>query len=220
MNLDFGSLIPYASLLAAGVGLTVLITVCALVLSFPMGFAGALIRVFGPRPLRAAVTTYVELVRNVPFLPVLYLLYFGLPAVGLRLDALPCGILALTLNSAAYTVEIFRGGLAGIPPGQYVGARSLGMRPLGVFRYVIYPQLLRLSLPALGNQVVSVFLGSSLVSTIGVAELTYQSLGFGALTFRYFEVFTVAAVLYIATAQVVGISWRSTTRRMLRVRWS
>src|SRR5258708_14168368 len=141
MNLDFASLIPYASLFVSGVGLSLLITLGALLLSFPLGFAGALIRVFGASPLRLAVTTYVELVRNVPFLPVLYLLYFGLPAAGLRLAAVPCGILALTLNSAAYTFEIFRGGLAGIPAGHYVRATSVGMRPLAVFRYVTYPHL-------------------------------------------------------------------------------
>jgi His/Glu/Gln/Arg/opine family amino acid ABC transporter permease subunit len=220
MNVDFGLMPQYASVFWNGVLLTLLLTGAALVLSFPLGLAGALIRVFAPRPFRIAVTAYVEVLRNIPFLVVLYMFYFGLTGLGLKLDPLVCGIVALALNSAAYTVEIFRGGLAGIHSSQYMAAASLGMRPPSVFRYVIYPQLLRVCLPALGNQVVSVFLGSALVSTIGVAEITYQALSIGALTFRYFEVFTVAAVLYVVLAQVVGLVWRGASRRMLRVVWS
>ena len=216
----FSLMLQYAPYIAQGALLTALLTGSAIVISFPLGLGGALIRVFAPRAFRIPVRVYVEVLRNVPFLVLLYLLYFGLPDFGLLVNPLTAGIVALTLNSAAYTVEIFRGGLAAIPESQYLAAASLGMHRPGVLRYVVYPQLLRVCLPALGNQVVSVFLGSSLASVIGVAEITYQAQNLGAENFRYFEVFVVAAILYAVIAQIFGLVWRAATRRMLRVLWT
>ena len=138
----------------------------------------------------------------------LYLLFYALPA-GLRLSALQAGVLALAVNSTAFCVEIFRGGLSAIPRGQYEAAASLGLHPVLGFRLVIFPQLLRVIFPALGNQVISVVLGSSVASVIGVPELTYETLSIGSMTFRYFELFVVAAILYIVAAQAISLVWRA-----------
>lgn len=159
------------------------------------------------RPLRALTTAYVELVRNVPLLVVLYLLFYALPA-GFRLNAFQAGVLALAVNSTAFCIEIFRGGLSAIPPGQYEAAASLGLHRVHTLRLIIFPQLLRIVFPALGNQVISVVLGSSVASVIGVAELTYETLSIGSLTFRYFELFVIAAVFYIVAAQIIALAWR------------
>jgi polar amino acid transport system permease protein len=159
------------------------------------------------RVLNNAIAVYVELVRNVPLLVVLYLLFYGLPA-SLRLSALQAGVLALAVNSTAFSVEIFRGGLSAIPHGQYEAAASIGLHRALAFRLIIMPQLLRVVFPSLGNQVISVVLGSSVASVIGVPELTYETLSIGSITFRYFELFVLAAIAYIVAAQAISLAWR------------
>ena len=149
----------------------------------------------------------MEVLRNVPLLVVVYLFFYGLPTVGLQLDSFTSGLAALAVNSTAYVIEIFRGGLAAIPKGQYEAANSLGMRPLQVLAHVVTPQLVRISFPALGNQVVGIILGSSLVSVVGIAELTSVSYRVGAITFRFFEVFVVAGVLYFTAVQMINRVW-------------
>ncbi len=166
-----------------------------------------MIRTSRYRPLAVAAGAYVEVFRNVPLLVVIYVFFYGLPSLGLQLDSFMSGLAALSVNSTAYVIEIFRGGLAGIPKGQYEAAHSLGMRPHQVLAHVVMPQLFRISFPALGNQVVGLILGSSLVSVVGIAELTSISYKVGSITFRYFEVFVVAAIFYFLAVQVINRFW-------------
>jgi polar amino acid transport system permease protein len=149
----------------------------------------------------------------VPLLVVLYVLYYALPVYRVPLNAFTAGVLGLSINSTAFTIEIFRGGFAAIAPGQYDAARSLGFKPAHCLALVIVPQVFRVVLPTLGNQVVSVVLGSAQASIIGVAELTYETQSVGSATFRYFELFTIAALFYIACSQVIGAVWRLLTGR-------
>jgi polar amino acid transport system permease protein len=201
------TLLPYAPAFVAAFGQTVFISLVALAVSFPAGLIGAFARTSRVSSVRAIAAIYVELLRNLPFLVLLYLLYFTLPATGLKFDAVASGVLALALNSTAYTIEIFRGGLKAIPDTQYQAAYSLGMRPYQVLIHVVIPQVLRLSFPGLGNQVVAVVLSSSLVSVIGVSELTYRSLVVGSKTFRYFEVLALAGILYLGAIQLIKLGW-------------
>jgi polar amino acid transport system permease protein len=183
------------------------ISAIALLISVPLGLAGALGRTGRNWYLSRAIAAYVELVRNIPLLVVLYFLFYGMPP-GFRLSALQAGVLALSVNSSAFCIEIFRGGLSAIPRGQREAAASLGLHRGHAFRLVVFPQLLRVVFPALGNQVISVVLGSSVTSVVGVAELTYETLSIGSMTFRYFELFVLAAVAYIVAAQVISLAWR------------
>ncbi len=177
-------------------------------ISIPLGLLGAVGRSNRVPILDQAIATFVELIRNVPLLVVLYLLFYALPA-RIRLTALEAGVLALAINSTAFCIEIFRGGFSAIPRGQYEAASALGLHPVLAFRLVIFPQLLRVVFPALGNQVISVVLGSSVAAVIGVPELTYETLSIGSMTFRYFELFVLAAVCYIIAAQLIGLVWRA-----------
>ena len=165
------------------------------------------------RLLRLVATVYVEVLRNIPLLLVVYICFYTIPQFGLNLDSFTSGLIALVLNSTAYTVEIFRGGLRAIPKGQYEAAYSLGMRPRQVFTFVTFPQLMRVSFPALGNQVAGVILGTSLVTVVGVAELTNVALTVGGATFRYFEAFVVAAVFYFVAVQTAHLVWVAIGRR-------
>jgi His/Glu/Gln/Arg/opine family amino acid ABC transporter permease subunit len=209
-------LLPYLPLLGKGALLTVEISALAIIISFPCGLLGALMRMSPGRVPRAFGTAYVEIVRNVPLLVVLYVLYYALPVYGVPLNAFTAGVLGLSINSAAFTIEIFRGGFAAIPPGQDEAARSLGLKPAHCLALVVVPQVFRVVLPTLGNQVVSVVLGSAQASIIGFAELTYETQSVGSATFRYFELFTIAALFYIACSQVIGTVWRLLTGRAAR----
>lgn len=206
-------LLPYLPAFGRGALLTLEISALAILISFPCGLLGALLRISNSRLLRTIGAGYVELVRNVPLLVVLYLLYYALPAWGLPLNAFTAGVLGLSINSAAFTIEIFRGGFAAIPAGQYEAARALGLWPRHIFLLVVVPQVFRIVLPTLGNQVVSVVLGSAQASIIGVGELTYQTQSVGSATFRYFELFTLAALFYVACVQLIGGGWRLLTGR-------
>jgi polar amino acid transport system permease protein len=147
---------------------------------------------------------------------VLYVLFYALPASGVRLDAFTAGVLGLAINSTAFTIEIFRGGFAAIPAGQYEAAGALGLRRWALMRLVVIPQVFRIVLPSLGNQIVSVVLGSAQASIIGVGELTYQTQSIGSATFRYFELFTIAALFYILCVQAIAAIWRLVSGRAAR----
>ena len=206
-------LLPYLPVFGKGALLTLEISALAILISFPCGLVGALMRISGSPLLRALGTGYVEVVRNIPLLVVLYVLFYALPVYGVPLNAFTAGVLGLSINSIAFTIEIFRGGFAAIPAGQHEAARALGLGPVQSLLLVIIPQVFRIVLPTLGNQVVSVVLGSAQASIIGVTELTYQTQSIGSATFRYFELFTMAALFYILCAQLIGAVWRLFTGR-------
>jgi len=175
--------VPYLPVLSWGAVRTLEISVLAILLSFPLGLVGALMRVADNRLARAIATAYVETVRNIPLLVVLYILFLVLPLYGIRINSLTAGVLGLAINSTAYTIEIVRSGFAAIPPGQYEAARSIGLHRLQVLGLVIVPQVFRIVLPTLGNQIVSVVLGSAQASIIGVGELTYQTQSIGSASY-------------------------------------
>ncbi|GGJ26245.1 amino acid ABC transporter permease [Deinococcus roseus] len=139
---------------------------------------------------------YVTFVRGIPLIVQLGVVYYGLPTLGIFLDAFPAAVLALGLYSAAYVSEIIRGGLQSIPRGQIEASRSLGLSNLQTLQSIILPQAMMFILPALGNEFISLILGSSLASAVTITELFRQgSLIIGA-TYRQFETYAVLAVVY------------------------
>jgi polar amino acid transport system permease protein len=209
-------LVPYLPVLGWGAVRTLEISALAILMSFPFGLAGALMRISGHRVLRGIAAGFVEAVRNIPLLVVLYVLFYALPVNGVPINAFTAGVLGLTINSTAFTIEIFRGGFAAIPGAQYEAARALGLRPVLIMGLVVVPQVFRIVLPSLGNQIVSVVLGSAQASIIGVGELTYQTQSIGSSTFRYFELFTIAALFYIVCVQLISLIWRLVSGRAAR----
>jgi His/Glu/Gln/Arg/opine family amino acid ABC transporter permease subunit len=209
-------LLPYLPNFVSGALLTLEISALAILASFPLGLIGSLMRISRHRLLRVLGTGFVETIRNIPLLVVLYVLFYALPAYGVPLNAFAAAVLGLSINSTAFTIEIFRSGFAAIAPGQYEAARALGLRTTQTFALVIIPQVFRIVLPTLGNQVVSVVLGSAQASIIGVGELTYQTQSVGSATFRYFELFTLAALFYIVCVQLIGVVWRLVSGRAVR----
>ncbi len=204
--------LPY---LLQGAGLTILISAAAMLLALLVGMAVALLSQLPWRPLRGLVRAYVEIFRNTPLLIQLFIVYFGLPQLGLRLSAFLSGLTALTLYTAAYNTEIFRAGLEAVPRGQHEAARSTGLSPLQEALYVIIPQAIRISFPALGNNLVSLVKNTSLVSTIGMVELMFVANDISFNNFRSFEIYGATAVLYVILVMVLTRILVSTENRLL-----
>jgi His/Glu/Gln/Arg/opine family amino acid ABC transporter permease subunit len=192
--------LPY---LIEGAGLTVGISTAAMLLAIAVGLLAALCSQAGPVGL-GAVRAYVELFRNTPLLIQIFIVYFGLPQLGLKLSPFLSGLSALTLYAGAYNAEIFRAGLEAVPRGQHEAARSTGLSAAQVARFVVVPQAVRICLPALGNNLVSLVKNSALVSTIGMVELMFVANDISFNNFRTFEIYGAAAVLYVVL--VLGLS--------------
>lgn len=193
--------LPY---LLQGAGLTILISAVAMLLALILGMITALLSQLRWPLVRGLTRAYVEVFRNTPLLIQIFIVYFGLPQLGLKLSAFFSGLWALTLYTAAYNTEIFRAGLEAVPKGQHEAARSTGLTPRQEAIYIILPQALRISFPALGNNLVSLVKNSSLVSTIGMVELMFVANDISFNNFRSFEIYGTAAVLYVVL--VLGLT--------------
>jgi His/Glu/Gln/Arg/opine family amino acid ABC transporter permease subunit len=175
-----------------------------MLLALAVGLGVALLSEVGGAVGRGLVRAYVEVFRNTPLLIQIFIVYFGLPQIGLKLSPFLSGLSALTLYAAAYNAEIFRAGLEAVPRGQHEAARSTGLSGAQAAGYIIVPQAVRICLPALGNNLVSLVKNSSLVSTIGMVELMFVANDISFNNFRSFEIYGAAAVLYVVL--VLGLS--------------
>lgn len=184
------------------------ITLQISLVSYLMGMALAIVllplRAFTPLPFSALARGYVEIFRGTPLLVQLLLIYFGLPSLGVKLDAYTACVLAIGLNSAAYQTEILRSALKGIPEMQFLSAESLGFSTLQIYRYVVLPQAIRIAVPALVNEFVTLVKESSLASVLGVVELTRRGEYLVAYTFRALEVYVAVALIYLAVCTLAS----------------
>ncbi|WP_322990845.1 amino acid ABC transporter permease [Hoeflea sp.] len=196
-GLEFGWLQDALLAIARGASMTMMLIAVTTVFGSAISVLLAAGRRSGNRLLRQAITAYVELIRNTPFLVQLFFIFFGLPSLGIRLDSVWAAILAMTLNMAAFTTEIVGAGLDAVPKGQREAALALGLRPRQVFVKIVLPQALQIIFPALTSQIVIMMLESAVVSQISVAELTYQGDMLQARTFRAFETYFIITLAYL-----------------------
>jgi polar amino acid transport system permease protein len=186
--------------IASGVSTTLMLISITAVVGLTLSTLAAAAKRGGNRYLRAFVNSYVELIRNTPFLVQLFFIYFGLPALGIRFDPIHAALLAMIMNMTAYTTEIIASGLDAVPQGQRDAALALGLRPYAAFIKVILPQALIVIYPALASQIIIMMLESAVVSQIAVRELTHQADLWQARTFRAFETYFVVAMIYLVLA--------------------
>jgi len=197
---DFGSMSEYAGVLLRGVGVTLGLTGAATLAGGALGVLGAALQRGGPRWLRWLIAAYIELIRNTPFIVQLFFVFFGLPSLGIHLGQMTAALLAMTLNLAAYAIEIVRAGIESVKPGQYQAALSLGLTGRQAFVYVVLPQALAAVFPALVGQLLIMMLSSAVVSQISVQDLTHAANFIQSRTFRSFECYIVIAAIYLALA--------------------
>ncbi|PKR57100.1 amino acid ABC transporter permease [Thalassospira lohafexi] len=194
---DFGAIVPHWELLLDGAILTTELTVVGAVVGVGLGIMGAWARASRTPVVSQIVGVYVELIRNTPFLVQLFFIFFGLPALGLKLTEFQAAVLAMIVNLGAYSTEIVRAGIQAVPHGQLEAAQSLAMNRLQIFRYVIILPALQKIWPALSSQIVIVMLGSSVCSQIAAEELTFGANYIQALNFRAFEVYFIVTGIYL-----------------------
>lgn len=183
--------------LMSGTLLTVEISLATILLGFVLGLACSVARAIGPKPVNVVVTVYVEVIRNTPFLVQLFIIYFGLPAMGIKLTALEAGFIAMIVNLGAYTAEILRAGIESIHRLQLEAGTSLGMTRLQTMRHVVLLPAIENVYPALTSQFILMMLASSLLSAIALNDLTGEATTLASLTFRSFEIYTVVLVIYV-----------------------
>lgn len=185
-----------------GTLLTIELAALSMVFGLAIAVVGAILRTFGPAPVRWLIAAYVELIRNTPLLVQLYVVFFVLPGVGLRLTSVQAAVVGLSANLGAYAIEIIRAGIEATPRGQIEAGLSLGLSRLRIIRHIVVVPALRAIYPALGSQFVLQLLGSSLASAIAVEELTAVANNVMMQTFRNFEVFLTIGVIYFALVQL------------------
>ena len=194
--LDWNIIVHYFPFLVSGALLTLQISVLSLIFGLAFGLVAALCKLSANPLLRWPAAFYIWLIRSTPLLVQLFIIYFGFPQIGIDLGPFLSGVLGLALNVGAYNAETIRGGIISVPKGQTEAARSLGMSAGQAMRRVILPQALRIIIPPLGNNFVILIKDTSLVSTITVVELTLTAQRLIGSTYKPFEMYVMAAVLY------------------------
>ncbi|MEZ5865357.1 MAG: amino acid ABC transporter permease [Geminicoccaceae bacterium] len=185
-----------------GVVMTLYLSAVTMVIGLAIGVACAAGRLYGPKPLRFLVGVYVESIRNTPLLVQLFIIFFGLPSLGVRFDATTAAVITLAVNLGAYATEIVRAGLEAVPKAQVEAGHSLGLSGLQVFRHIVLFPALRMMYPSLASQFILLMLATSITSQIAVEDLFHVASIIQSRTFRDFEVYTVIGVLYLLLALV------------------
>jgi His/Glu/Gln/Arg/opine family amino acid ABC transporter permease subunit len=196
---------------------TIELSLLAILIGAVLGIVFGLIQVGGPQPLRVLVKSYVSFIRGVPLLVIIFLVYFGLPGIGLTLSAFASGAIALGLNSAAFMAEIVRAGLQSIEVGQTEAAKSIGLSQAQTALFVLLPQSLRRIVPPTTNEFIQLVKGSSLLSVIGVYELTRSGQTIIARTFAAFEIYLGIAAFYLVLIGILSAGSAYLERRVLRI---
>jgi polar amino acid transport system permease protein len=198
MEFDFGAVLVDWRLLAKGIAWTIGLTAIATVIGMAVGVACAWARASGPLWLRWVAGSYVELIRNTPFIVQLFFIFFGLPAAGVKLTPETASIIAMVLNLGAYATEIIRAGIEATPKGQIEAAVSLALNKVQVFARVVLPPALKKVWPAMVSQIIIVMLGSAVCGQISTEELSYAANLIQSRNFRAFEAFIIATLIYLA----------------------
>ncbi|WP_251860135.1 amino acid ABC transporter permease [Clostridium sp. Marseille-Q2269] len=194
--MDFSFLSEYYKFFFDGAKFTIVLAFFTVLIGFVLGLLLSMMRLSNNKILRAISASYVEFIRGTPVLVQLYIIYYGLPNLGINLPEIVAGIIALSINSSAYIAEIVRAGIQAVDKGQMEAARSLGMTNNMGMRLVIIPQAMKNILPALGNEFIVVIKESSVASIIGIHELMYNADTVRGNIFRPFEPLIVAALMY------------------------
>jgi polar amino acid transport system permease protein len=198
--------------LLEGAWLTIQLSASAMAIGLVVAIACALGKTAGPRPVRWLVNAYIEAIRNTPFLVQIFIIFFGLPSLGLRLSANQAALLAMVVNVGAYATEIIRAGIESIHKGQIEAGLALGLKWLQVFRYVVLRPALRAVYPALTSQFILLMLSSSICSAISAEELASAANDIQSRTFRSFEIYIVVTGMYLVMSLMFSMLFEAINR--------
>ena len=214
-NFNFDPVWRDFDLLLEGLLLGLRLAFVALLIGTVIGLLCGYARVSRHPWLRAIVWLYVEIIRNTPILLLIFFVFFGLPELGIyALDKYQSFTLALAIYAGAYLAEVFRAGLSSIPSQYVEAAKAIGLRPWQRQRYVVWPVMFRICLPALSNNFISLFKDTSLAAAIAVPELTFYARQINVNTFRVVETWMVASLMYVAACYLIAAGLRFFERRL------
>jgi polar amino acid transport system permease protein/putative glutamine transport system permease protein len=216
VRLDLTILLPYLGFLAKGALLTVEVCVVSLIGSFVVGAVVAIARTSASKLVRRIAFVYVDLFRNVPFIVQLFFFYYGLPEIGIYIDAFTTGVIALSIAGGAYASDAIRAGILAIDNGILEAAEVSGLSKRVIFTRIVLPIALRTSVRPLGSVLINLILTSSILSTITLNELTGQAKIVASDTFRPFEVYAALLIVYAALTWIVSIGIGLLHRRLNR----
>ncbi len=175
------------------------------ILTIPLGFLIACIRIYGPKWVTWIIQLYIYIMRGTPLLLQLMVIFFGLPIIGITFDRFAAAILAFLLNYTAYYAEIFRGGILSIPIGQFEAIKVLGMGKFQGFKRIIIPQVFRIVLPSIGNEVISLVKDTSLVYILGLSELLRAG-QIAANTYASLLPFAAVGIIYLLLTGIITVA--------------
>jgi L-cystine transport system permease protein len=201
-------------LLYAGLVFTVPLTIASFALGLTLAFAVALVRLFGPQWAVKIAQFYVWLIRGSPLLVQLFVIFYGLPSVGIVLDPLTAAIIGFSLNVGAYNSEVIRGVVESIPNGQWEAAYSMGMTRAQALRRTILPQAARVALPALANSFIALVKDTSLAAVLTVPEIFQAAQRIASVTYEPLILYTEAALIYLVFSSVLSSAQVQLERRL------
>jgi polar amino acid transport system permease protein/cystine transport system permease protein len=215
--LRFYDNLPYfLDALFAGAVMTVIVTFGSLVISFVLGLTLACLKTTGSRVIAVIIYVYVEVFRAVPVLTQLFIIYFGLATIGIRLDPVPAAMIGFGLNGGASLSEVFRAGIEGVDRGQSEAAKAIGMPQAMILMWIVLPQALRIVLPSLANFAIGLLKETSLASAVAAPELSFQAHMLVDRTFLSTQIYTLVALVYLALSLPLSYLSRALERRFGR----
>lgn len=209
-----------APLMLRGAGYTVLFALASMAGGLLIGFPVAVLRIMPAALLRWPAALYVSVMRGTPLLVQIFVIYYGLPSVGIAFEPVTAGVLALSLNAGAYLSESLRGAIVGVSQGQWRASFSLGLGYWQTLRHIVLPQALRTALPSMSNTLISLIKDTSLVSVIALTELMLSTKEVIAATFQPLPLYLAAAALYWGLSLVFEGVQRRAERRLNRAHLS
>lgn len=190
--------------LIEGTAVTIQLTVISIIIGILLGIPVAMGRVYGNKLFYAICTFFVEIIRGTPLLTQLFILYFGLPSVGIMLSPFIAAIIGMGLNSAAYQAEYFRGAIQSVKKEQLTAAYSIGMSQFQTIRHIVLPQMFRLVIPSWSNELIYLLKYSSMAYMIQAPEIMSQGRLIASRNFRTFEVFIIVALIYLVLVSILS----------------
>jgi polar amino acid transport system permease protein len=198
----------------SGTVITIKLTFGAIVFGFLMGLPLSILRTYGPKWLQPLLTAYINIYRGTPLLVQLFVIYYGLPDLGITFDRMTAAYLTLALNSSAYQAEYFRGGFQAVSKGQMIAARAIGMSRAKAILHIILPQALRLAVPAWTNEFISMVKYTAVVFLIAVPDLMNKAKMISSQQFAPIQSYLLAAVIYLVLVGICSAIMRYADKRL------
>jgi putative glutamine transport system permease protein len=199
-----------------GFGNTIVVSAIALIGSFVLGTIIAVFRISGVKPLQWLGTAYVEFIRNIPLLLVVFAFYYGLPAVGITLDGFTCGTIGLTVYTASFVAEAIRAGIMSVPKGQSEAARASGLTYVQTMRFVVLPQAIKIVIPPLSNQFINLVKNSSVLGIFAGFDLMYYGDIVASKTYATLDTYIFVGLLYLVLTLPLSYAALKLERRLAK----